>query len=126
MHDTIPHPAPPLDDIRVVAARQALAELPDASDNEEPYFWIGRLKTAMQQLLEVAAPAPAGLSREQREVLAAGLADAADFREGRASDSSCADCEAHPAGLCDDHSADLDLHDAYVQLAAELGLEPER
>jgi len=44
MHNTIPYPAPPLDDVRVVAARQAQTELPDASDNEEPSFWISRLK----------------------------------------------------------------------------------
>jgi hypothetical protein len=44
MHNTIPYPAPPLDDVRVVAARRAHTELPDASDNEERYVWIGRLK----------------------------------------------------------------------------------
>jgi hypothetical protein len=115
--------APPLEDVRVEVARKALAELPDASDNEEPYYWIGRLKTAMEQLLDVAAPAPGGLDAGQREVLASALADASGYREGRASDNFCADCEADPAGLCPDHAADLDLHDAYVGLAAGLGLE---
>jgi hypothetical protein len=43
MTDTIPHPAPLLGDIGVQAARQALADLPEASENEEPYYWIGRL-----------------------------------------------------------------------------------
>jgi hypothetical protein len=56
MTDTIPHPTPPLEDARSVVARRALAELPDASDNEEPYFWLGRLSAALADFVAVAAP----------------------------------------------------------------------
>jgi len=31
-----------------------------------------------------------------------------------------------PAWLCNDHAADLDLTDAYLALARELGIERER
>ncbi len=31
-----------------------------------------------------------------------------------------------PAWLCNDHAADLDLTDAYLALACELGIEMER
>ena len=123
---TISHTAPPLGDTRVQAARQALAELPPAEDIERPYFWIGRLRTAMHQLLDVAAPAPGGLDTGQREVAAAALADAIDYRGLRVNPGLCADCDADPSGLCSDHAADCDLADAYLHLAAELGLELDR
>ena len=87
-------------------------------------MWGARLADALEGLLAVLDCRPVtGLGEEQREVLAAALADASGYREGRASDSYCADCDAALAGICDDHAADLDLHDAYVQLAAELGIE---
>jgi hypothetical protein len=116
-----------LDDYRVAVARQALAEMPPTEDIDRPYFWIGRLKAAVEALVTGwPSGVPGGLSHEARGVLAAALGDAADYREARAGDQHCADCEAHPAGFCDDHAADLDLHDAYVALAAELGLELDR
>jgi hypothetical protein len=39
---------------------------------------------------------------------------------------ACQDCEAHPAGLCDDHGEDLDRTDAYLALARALGIDVER
>jgi hypothetical protein len=60
-------------------AREALAELAEASDNEQPYFWIGRLKTALRSLAD-GWPAADGLNAAQREVLGQALADAIDHR----------------------------------------------
>jgi hypothetical protein len=118
---TISHPTSSLEDVRVVAARKALAELPDAEDNERPYFWVGRLKTSLMALLAAWPPgARGGLDNGQREVLAQALADAIAHRDPA---GYCDDCEARPAGLCDDHAADLDLCDAYLYLARELGIE---
>jgi hypothetical protein len=59
----------------------------------------------------------------QREVLGQALADAITYRDPA---GFCPGCEANPAGLCDDHAADLDLTDVYLQLAAELGIEVDR
>jgi len=65
------------------------------------------------------------LAEGQREVLAQALADAITYREP-GSPSDCAGCENYPdAALCDDHAADLDLIDAYLALARELGIEVE-
>lgn len=121
MSATIPHPAPPLDDVRVSAARQALAELPEAEDNERPCFWIGRLKAALQALVTSwPSGVPGGLDYGQREVLGQALADALEYRMPSA---DCDECEVRPEGLCNDHAADLDLTDAYLALARELGIE---
>jgi hypothetical protein len=118
---TISHPAPPLEDVRVVAARKALAELPDAEDNERPYFWVGRMKKSLTALLAAWPPgARGGLDNGQREVLGQALADAI---ERRTPEGFCAKCEARPEGLCNDCSADLDLTDAYLALGRELGIE---
>jgi hypothetical protein len=124
MHDTIPQPTPPLDDVHVVVARQTLAELPDASDNDEPYFWVGRLKHSLQALVDGwPSGVPGGLDNGQREVLGQALADAISYRTP---EGFCRDCEDHPATLCGDHAADLDLTDAYLALARELGIEVQR
>jgi len=64
------------------------------------------------------------LTEVQREVLAAALADGADYRESGC-DRACADCSASPAGLCADHEADLDKADSYRALARALGIEAE-
>jgi hypothetical protein len=121
MTDTISHPTPPLEDVRVVAARKALAELPEADDNERPYFWVGRLRSALADLVSVAAPG--GMDNGQRELLGLALADAISYRTP---EGFCRDCETHPAGLCEDHAADLDLTDAYLALARELHVEVNR
>ncbi len=118
--------APPLEDYRVTVARQALAELPPAEDNERPYFWLGRLKTALQLLVDGwPSGVPGGLDGGQREVLASALADALAYRSQHA-DGPCSDCDADPSLLCCEGAADLDLADAYEALAGELGIEPER
>jgi hypothetical protein len=124
MTDTISHPTPPLEDVRVVAARKALAELPEAEDNERPYFWVGRLKMSLTALLAAWPPgARGGLDNGQREVLGSALADALRFRDPV---GGCEECERRDSGLCDDHAADLDLCDAYLYLARELGIEVEQ
>src|SRR5260370_573699 len=72
MSATIPHTAPPLDDCRVVTARQVLAELPEADGNEQPYFWIGRLKTCLRALADGwPSGVPGGLDSGQRQLSAA-------------------------------------------------------
>jgi hypothetical protein len=118
---TISHASPPPGDIYVEAARQALAELPGAEDNERPYFWLGRLRTALAALVAVASPG--GMDDGQREVLGQALADAT---EHRTPEGFCAECEARPEGLCNDCAADLDLTDAYLALGRELGIEVPR
>ena len=55
-------------------------------------------------------------------MLASALADAIAHRSEHA-DGFCAACEAHPAAICDEGAADLDLTDAYIALATELGIE---
>jgi hypothetical protein len=118
---TISHPAPPTGDIHVQAARQALAEMPVIADIENPYWWLGRLSVALADLVAVASPG--GMDNGQREVLAAALSDAVNYRDPW---GECTDCDARTDGLCLDHSADLSLTDAYLQLANELGLELDR
>ena len=63
------------------------------------------------------------ISAEQCITLGQALADAIEHRTPR---GQCSDCEIHPAWLCDDHAADLDLTDAYLALARELGIEVAR
>ena len=111
MSTTIPHPAPPLEDVRAVAARQALAEMPGADDNDRPYLCIGHLQVLWSAVL-------GGL----REVLGQALADALEYRTV----GSCKDCDVRPEGLCNDHAADLDLTDASIALARDLGIEVPR
>ena len=62
----------------------------------------------------------------QLEILASALGDAIDYRDLRVNGGQCADCEAHPAALCDDHAADVNRADAYIVLGRELGIEPGR
>jgi hypothetical protein len=63
------------------------------------------------------------LTPDQLATLGQVLADAITYRDPA---GDCAGCEAHPAGLCEDHAADLDKTDAYLKLAAALGIEVER
>jgi hypothetical protein len=65
------------------------------------------------------------LDEGQREVLASALADAIEHRSEHA-DGFCAACEAHPAAICDEGAADLELAGAYLALAAELRIEVDR
>jgi hypothetical protein len=59
----------------------------------------------------------------QGAVLGQVLADAIAYRDPS---GACADCEQHPAGLCQDHAEDLDRTDAYLALARDLGIEVDR
>ena len=115
---TIPQPSPPLEEIHLTAARKVLAELPAADDTDTPWYWIGRLRVALQSLADVAAPG--GMDTGQREVLAATIVDAVRYRTPEA---LCEDCETRPEGLCDECAADLDLTDAYLALGRELGIQ---
>jgi hypothetical protein len=71
----------------------------------------------------VRAPAAVvTVTAEQAEVLAGALSDAIRYRDPA---GDCLDCDVHPASLCDNHAADLDLTDAYLALAREFGIEVE-
>jgi hypothetical protein len=119
MRNTIPQPWPPLEDLRATAQevleafRKAEYEGNDAAGW---YGWASRLAGALESALAFAA-------EEQREVLAGALADAVSYRTP---EGFCRDCEESPSALCDDHAADLDLTDAYLALARELGIEVQR
>jgi hypothetical protein len=115
---TISHPPVALEDVHLTTARKTLAELPDASANDEPYFWIGRLSAALADLVAVAAPG--GMDAGQREVLGQALADAIAHRTPS---GDCEECDTRPEGLCNEHAADLDLTDAYLALGRQLGIE---
>jgi hypothetical protein len=65
----------------------------------------------------------AGLAADQLVVLGQALSDAVTYRDPA---GACTSCEAHPAGLCEDHAADLDKTDAYLALARALGIEVDR
>ncbi len=68
-------------------------------------------------------PADRGLSPAGLGVLGQLLADAIARRD---LGGDCAECDMSPAGLCDGCAADLDATDAYLGLAAALGIEMER
>jgi hypothetical protein len=117
-------PIPPLEDYRVAAARQALAEMPLIADIERPYFWLGRLKAVLHGLIDGwPSGVPAGMDAGQRQVLGQALADAMEYR---APEGACTECDVSPGGLCCDHAADLDLTDAYLDLARELAVAVPR
>jgi hypothetical protein len=90
-------------------------------------MWAGRLSTELRSLLdqlaaEQAAPALV-LSESSAAVLGQALADAIAQRTPQ---GICPSCDAHPAGLCDDHAGDLDKTDAYLALTRELRIEVPR
>ena len=63
------------------------------------------------------------LTASWEAILGQALADAVTYRD---LSGACQDCEAHPAGLCEDHAEDLDRTDAYLALGKALGIEVER
>jgi hypothetical protein len=82
--------------------------------------WVSTMALAGDDALRTA-PAVV-LTANQTDCLRDMLADAISARtEGVAGD--CDDCDTDPAGLCWDHSADLDRAEAYKALAAGLGVE---
>jgi hypothetical protein len=62
----------------------------------------------------------ATLTSAQREILAAVLSDAIEYRTPGA---DCTGCDVHPGGLCEDHAGDLDRTDAYIALGRDLDIE---
>ena len=102
-------------DQRVTAAREFLegarkrkvAELPPSVLMRED----AELRRQLGQVLNVIAEAAGVLSQV--------FADAIEYRMP----GSCEECDVRPEGLCNDHAADLDLTDAYIALARELGIE---
>jgi hypothetical protein len=66
----------PAESVQLTVARETLAELPAADDNDRPYYWIGRLRTALAELVAVAG----GMGSGQREILGQALADAIGYR----------------------------------------------
>ena len=111
---------------RVTMAREFLAgartrkltELPPSVMTRE----LAECRRQLGQVLDVIGQG-AVLDAQQCEVLAQALADAITFRDPA---GFCPRCEATPAALCDDHSADLHLTDAYLALARELGIKVDR
>ena len=115
-------------DRRVAAAREFLHHVrtgprPEALPRQVAAREDAELRALLGQVLDYVDTRPAAPDEGQREVLGQALADAIRYRDP---DGHCLDCAEHPAGLCDDHAADLDLTDAYLQLASELGIEVAR
>jgi hypothetical protein len=65
------------------------------------------------------------LTEALRGTIGQALTDAVSYRTDGAS-GPCTDCDVHPAGLCDDHTIDVVLIDAYVAYARDLGIEVPR
>jgi hypothetical protein len=113
---------------RITAAAAVLGDFRRADDDyldqgcARPDYssWAHRLASALGSVLDGQAPA---LTPHQREVMAQAIGDGITYRDPA---GACLDCEAHPAGLCEDHAADLDRTDAYLTLARELDLEVDR
>jgi len=111
-------------DLRVAAAREFLRHVrtgpkPAALPRPALDRQAAELCKLLGQVLDYADSYPAA-DEGQREVLAQALADAVAYRDP---DGYCLDCAGRPAGLCDEHAADLDLTDAYLGLGKELGIE---
>jgi len=87
--------------------------------------WALRLASELASLLERLADERPALAPQQREVLGQILDDAIAYRESMLG-GTCTGCEIHPAGLCQDHAADLDRTDAYIALGRQLGIEADR
>lgn len=102
--------------------RESDAFIADASKTlPKPEYssWAFRLSAELASLLSWLDDEPPGLTAADAATAVAGLTDAADYHEYRAS-LTCADCAAHPADLCPGHEAALDAAAAYRELAGRL------
>jgi hypothetical protein len=111
-------------DLRVSAAREFLRHVrsgpkPAAVPRPALEREAAELRKLLGQVLDYVDSHPA-VDEGQREVLDKALADAVAYRDPG---GHCLDCAGRPAGLCDEHAADLDLTDAYLALGKELGIE---
>jgi hypothetical protein len=105
----------------VSAALTALADWIDAQLSDELASRQHVAETALARIEELAT-CPV-LTAADLGVLGQALADAVTYRDPA---GFCQDCEDSPAALCQDHADDLDKTDAYLALAAGLGLEIDR
>ena len=105
-------------DVRL--AREALAASEADKSLGSDLKHRAKLEYHTGQLLELVAELTGGRAGEQLATMLSALADAEKLRlrEGLA---FCHACQEHPAGLCDDHAADLDAAAAYSDMAAQLG-----
>lgn len=116
-------------DQRLAAASEYLGHARGVQIGQVPHPALRRMAAELRRQLGQVLDVISGgviVSADQLEVLASALADAAEYREKRASDGTCQACDTSPAGLCADHEADFDLSDSYRELAAELGIEVTR
>lgn len=114
---------------RRTAATAVLADFKAAVDDfvrgtsgdEPPAYvdWAFRLSSELQSLLGCTDPGGVYLTPDDLATVLAALGDATEGHEYRAS-LTCADCQIHPAELCDDHGAGLDAAAAYRHLTARL------
>ena len=113
---------------RITAARAALGDfrqagldaLADPSPKWEPDWasWAHRLAAELRGLLDRPAAA-AALDAAALSIVFGALDDAAAYREHRGG-AECSRCDAHPAGLCEDHGEDMARAAGYRALAREL------
>lgn len=106
-------------DPRVTAAADLLAERhqPSALSAAQLRGRLATYERRLRALLDVVIAAPAPHHRLQR---LQALEDALRYRRARIIEP-CADCDAVPAGRCDDHGRDVDLIGEYEQAARRLG-----
>ena len=108
--NAVPQTFPSPLDVAHAAAREHRNGLPEPA----PYQWRPGEE-------ERAQAVQARLAAIRGQLLIAQVfADAIEYRRP---EGGCHDCLTDPDGLCDDHAADLNLTDAYIALAGELGVE---
>jgi hypothetical protein len=113
-------------DARVTAAREYLDGARRRKVSELPPSLLIRecaeLRRALGQVLDVLGEAVT-LDGDQAATVLDALDFAAEYRRYRAS-LTCAACNDHPAGLCEDHAIDLDRADEYDRVAGQIGGAP--
>jgi hypothetical protein len=87
-----------------------------------PQGALPAVQTARARHCPPGSPCQAKPAGDQLAILGQALADAIEYRQPA---GLCADCDDHPAGLCEPHAADLDRADDYAALARQLGTEAD-